>query len=361
MKRSGGERCRQRKCMQNGEPVVTIDLDLSGSRPTGLRLPRSRLTESFGGDNPIWRSARPERGACFLSFPSTRRVVPFALLLAALVVVLSRQGARRSERIDPMPLRILSLSPNVTEILYRLGLGDSVVGVTDFCRFPPAATTKPKVGGLLNPNLERIFSLEPTLAILLPAHGALAARLSSRGIRTLVVRNDTVRDVFDSIDRIGREVGRPGEARALADSIESTIEGVRSAPPGRRWNTMLVVSRTAGTVADVFVAGSGTYLDELLRIAGGKNAFARAAVPYPEPGVEAILGKNPDVIIELRPEGGDAAVETRLARAAWAKLPGLAAAEKGNVFVLVGTHLVVPGPRLGETLNDLASVLREVH
>jgi iron complex transport system substrate-binding protein len=259
------------------------------------------------------------------------------------------------------PLRILSLSPNVTEILFRLGLGEEVAGVTDFCRFPPEAIAKPKVGALLNPNLEKMFALEPTLVIALPAHGTLPEKLAARGIRSLVVRNDTVEDVFASIASIGAATERSSEASALVDSIRATISGVRSAPPARRWRTMIVVSRSPGSIRDVFVAGPGTYLDELLRMAGGTNVFADAAARYPEPGAEEILHRNPELIVEVRPLGKDAAVETRLARADWGALPGLDAGERANVFSLVGDHLLVPGPRLGEALADIARVLREAH
>jgi iron complex transport system substrate-binding protein len=122
---------------------------------------------------------------------------------------------------------------------------------------------------------------------------------------------------------------------------------------------MVVVSRTAGAVRDVFVAGPGTFLDELLCASGGANAFSDAIARYPEPGVEEILHRNPEVVIEIQPLGSDAETETRRARGDWGTLPGLAAAERGNVFVLVGSHLVVPGPRLGDALRDISLALRE--
>ncbi len=256
-------------------------------------------------------------------------------------------------------LRVLSLSPNVTEILFRLGLDEEIAGVTDFCRFPAAAAGKPKVGALLNQDLERMFALEPTLVIALPAHGTLPEQMAARGIRTLVVRNDTVEDVFESIESIGEATGRAREAVALVDSLRGAIAAVRGDPPARRWRTMIVVSRTPGTVRDVFVAGRGTYLGELLATAGGTNVFEDALAKYPEPGAEEVLHRNPELIIEVVPLGKDARAETGLARAAWGTLPGLDAAARGNVYSIAGDHLLVPGPRLGEALADIARVLRE--
>lgn len=269
-------------------------------------------------------------------------------------------GGPEPRATDPAgPLRILSLSPNLTEILFALGLGDEVVGVTDYCRHPAGALEKPKVGALLNPNLEKMFALEPNLVVLLPAHGDIGDRMAGRGLRALVLPNDTVGDIFASIDSIGRATGTEDGARVLVDSLRGVLDDVAADPPDRVRRAMIVVSRTEGSVKDVFVAGPGTYLDELIRRAGGENVFGRSAARYPEPSVEEILHKNPEVIIEIRPQGDDAAAETRLARAAWGTLPGLLAVERGNVFVLTGDHLAVPGPRMGETLRDIAGALKE--
>lgn len=297
-----------------------------------------------------------------LSILSFRKAGPLLLLFLVGAFLLLRGGAGGPDRSVPLPagpLRILSLSPNLTEILFALGLGDRVVGVTDYCRFPPEAREKPKVGALLNPNLERMFALEPTLVVLLPAHGDLGDRLASRGIRALVLANDTTGDVYSSIDSIGRATGTIERAARLIDSLAAELGKAAADRDGPARRTMIVVSRTEGSVKDVFVAGPGTYLDELVRWAGGENVFGTSAARYPEPGVEEILHKNPEVILEIRPEGEDAAAETRLARAAWGTVPGLVAVEKGNVFALVGDHLVIPGPRMGEAEGEIARALRE--
>lgn len=293
-----------------------------------------------------------------------RYATPFVLLFFLGAFLLFRVTGRTGGAPEKGPdgeLRILSLSPNTTEILFALGLGDRVVGVTDFCRYPPEAAAKPKIGGLLNPNLERMIALEPNLVVLLPAHGDLGDKLAARGIRALIVPNDTVEDVFGSIEAIGAATGKGGAAAALVDSIRAVMDDIRANPPDRRYETMIVVSRAGTSVEDVFVAGSGTYLDELLRRAGGTNVFGGSLARYPEPSVEEILHKNPEVILEIRPEGKGDETETRLARAAWGRLPGLRAAQTGNVFALTGDYLVVPGPRMGRTLRDLAAVLHEVH
>jgi len=307
-----------------------------------------------------FRPRRPRRSLLNLLRRNTLALLVLVVALAGLYQLLARRSAG-----PPYPsredasLRILSLSPNVTEILFRLGLADQVVGVTDFCRHPPEAEEKPKVGGLLNPSLERMFALDPNLAILLPAHGDLPKKLSSRGIRSLVVRNDTVEDVLQSIRAIGEETGKAEAAGALIDSMEAAVAAIQSGPPPRARRAMIVVGRAGGTIDDVSVAGTGTFLDQLLRMAGGKNVFDRSVVPYPQPGLEEIVHRNPEVILELRPEGVDAAVESRAALSAWSLLPDLEAVKRGNVFVLTEEYLVVPGPRFDQALERIAEALRE--
>lgn len=256
-------------------------------------------------------------------------------------------------------MRILSLSPNITEILFRLGLGEDVVGVTDFCRYPVEAAEKSKVGGLLNPNLEKMFALEPSVVFFLPANADLGRKLDRRGVRSFLVRNDTVEDVLGSIRLIGRVAGCADRSTALIDSLRSIISDVKSRRSSSGRPTMIVVSRADGAVRDIIAAGPGTFLTELLSLAGGENVFGESAARYPEVSVESVLYKNPEVIIELREGGIDQAAEERVAREAWSRLPGLAAAERGNIFVLVGDHLLVPGPRLGMALQEISAALRE--
>lgn len=258
------------------------------------------------------------------------------------------------------PLRILSLSPNVTEILFAIGLGDKVVGVTDFCRYPPEATEKEKIGGLLNPNLEKMFALEPNLVIMLPAHGDLSRKMEKRGIATLVVPNDTVDDVVRSIEAIGGATGRDSAAAGLVGRIRSSIEKARARKPAKRWRTMMVVDRTRGALSDIYVAGPGTYLDEVIRIAGGENAFGDALARYPSAGLEEILHRNPEVIIELKPGDTVRREAEQEIRAEWERLPGLVAAEEGRIFVLAGEYLLVPGPRIAMAIDSVGALLEHL-
>ncbi len=257
-------------------------------------------------------------------------------------------------------MRILSLAPNITETLFALGAGAEVVGVTDFCRYPEEAARKPRIGGLLNPDVERMFSLEPTLAIMLPAHAALAAKLERRGIATITLPNDTVDDVIGAIEAIGAATGREEAAGRLAGKIRGAVERARARKPVKEWTVMIVVDRVAGSLTGFYVAGPGTYLDEVIRLNGGKNAFGDALGRYPSPGVEEVLHRNPEVIIELQPGRTIRPGEETERLADWARLPGLDAAAAKRVFILTGDELLVPGPRVGRAIDEIGALLEKV-
>jgi iron complex transport system substrate-binding protein len=127
------------------------------------------------------------------------------------------------------PKRIISVSPNLTEILYGLGAFDRVIAVSDYCTYPPAVESLPRIGGWASPNLERIVSLRPDMVVMTEAQASiLDYNLQQLGIRTLVVQSQTVDDVFSAIHAVGAAVGKENEARALASATKATLERVRN-------------------------------------------------------------------------------------------------------------------------------------
>jgi iron complex transport system substrate-binding protein len=142
------------------------------------------------------------------------------------------------------PQRIVSVSPNLTEILYGLGVFDRVVGVTDYCTYPPEAKSRERVGGWSTPNLECIVRLHPDLVVLTQAQSPiLAYNLKQLGIRSLVTPSQTVSDVFTAISEVGVAVGRPREAQALASSTRAILERVRKRTTGTVRPTVLQHAR----------------------------------------------------------------------------------------------------------------------
>jgi iron complex transport system substrate-binding protein len=254
---------------------------------------------------------------------------------------------------SPAPQRIIALTPSVEETLFALGLGKRVVGVGDYCRWPPETRSLPQLGGLFNPNLERIISLKPDLAVLIPSERDLGAKIGRLGISSLVVSNESLGDVEKSFETIARRCGVPAEGERLAAQWRKDL-----APRPLSWKpkVMLSVGRQSGRLVDVLAAGPGTFFDDLLVRLGGVNAFADAPARYPQVSLEEVVARAPDVILELRADPVPPDVSAGLVRD-WQQLPNVPAVRNRRVIVLAGDYVVIPGPRLPRLYQEMRAVL----
>jgi len=197
--------------------------------------------------------------------------------------------------------RIVSLSPNATEILYGIGAFDRVVAVSTYCEYPPEVAKLPRVGGWTNTNLEQVLVLDPDLVILSDAQAPLVERrLHQLGLETLVVGSQSLEDIYKAIDAIGRAVGTPQEAKRLGDSMRSELSAIEAAVRGRpRPRTLVVVDRLPGTLRDVYIATRGSYLTTLVEIAGGNPITPEAPHNYTQISAEALAVFDPDVVFDM--------------------------------------------------------------
>ena len=250
------------------------------------------------------------------------------------------------------PARIVSTAPSLTETLFALGLGSRVVGVTEFCRYPPEAAAKPKIGTFTEPNFERILAQKPDLVLVVRNPVQLAEKLGRLGLRTVEVPQDTVAEILASIREIGRLAGAEARARELAAQIESELERVRRrAASLPRRKVLFLVGRSPGTLQGMVGAGGGTFIDELIRIAGGENVLASAPIVYPRLTIEQIAAADPDVILDMgdfaHHEGKPMESEQQL-RALWAPYRVLRAVRENRVRQVASEVLIRPGPRVGQ-------------
>jgi iron complex transport system substrate-binding protein len=281
------------------------------------------------------------------------RAVAFALIVWAL-------GTLAPQAATP-PARIVSTSPSITEILFALGLGDRVVGVSQFCRFPPQAATLPKVGTFLKPNAELIAGLRPDLVIVHQVADGVDRRLSALRIPYVVVERGTMASVFSSIRQIASAAGVAGRGDALVADLERKLDVVRRRAATPRPRVLFIVGRRPGTLADLVAVGPGSYLDDLIGIAGGVNVTAIAGQPeYPRLSMEAVLRLNPDVIVDTVNMGDTEAAFAAHGRAddgLWSRYGTLMAVQTGRVFSATTDALVVPGPRVVEAAEWIAALL----
>ena len=246
------------------------------------------------------------------------------------------------------PGRIVSLVPSLTETLFVLGIGDRLVGITDFCEHLPGARNIPSVGSCLEPGVEATAVKRPDLVLYGPDQEQFARRLSALGLRTVSVRQIALGDIPAALLRIGDICGVPGAAASAASRLKNRLAAITQAVEGHpRPRVLLVVGRdvSGGRIEQAYVAAPGAYHDDLLRAAGAENAWRGTALtPYPGVTQEGLMSLNPDVIVDLVPDperqpGGLVGL-----KAAWVAVPGVDAARAGRISLLTDTHLSIPGP-----------------
>ena len=256
------------------------------------------------------------------------------------------------------PQRIVSLVPAVTEMLYAIGAGPRMVGASSFDTYPPEVRALPKVGGLIDPNLERIISLRPDLVVISATHAELGVQLRSAGLATFPYALGDLANVTHTIRILGTVTGLDREAASVIAGLESRFEAIRDRVKGRpKVRTLLVFSRQPGSLRGVYVSGGTGFLHDLLELAGGENVFAGVRREAVQATTEAIISAAPDAIVELRTGPAPASGEIERERRSWDALPAVPAVRTGRIFVLVGDELVVPGVRVADTAERIAGVL----
>ncbi|OFW26147.1 MAG: hypothetical protein A3H97_15405 [Acidobacteria bacterium RIFCSPLOWO2_02_FULL_65_29] len=254
--------------------------------------------------------------------------------------------------------RIVSLVPATTEMLFAMGAGDRLVGVGTFDRFPPETDTLPRVGGLIDPNTERILALRPDLVIVYNTQVELKQQLDRAGVPYFNYEHRALPDVMDTVRALGTRLGMAPGAEKVAVGMERALAEVSRSVAGRpRPRTMLVFGRERDTLRGVYASGGYGFLADLLDVAGSDNIFGEIAQQSVQASTEMILARRPDVIIELR-YGDDARaynIETELAP--WRMLASVPAVRNSRLHLLVGNEFVVPGPRIVQAAQRLARAL----
>jgi iron complex transport system substrate-binding protein len=246
--------------------------------------------------------------------------------------------------------RIASLAPSVTETLFAIGVGAEVVGVSQYCEYPPQARRLPKIGSFLTPNIEAIVALRPTLVIgLLTSSDVREIRaLRSMGIATLMVDDGSVTAIKASIDKIGDAVGQQREAHDLVARIRSRINGIEQRLAAVQAPLVLMVVGHQPLVA----VGPGTYLDELLTLAHARNIAAVSTQSWPRLSLEYIVAVRPEVILD-----GQMGTDPHAPAQFWSRYPSIPAVREQRVFGYPDDPTLHPGPRVPQTLELLARLI----
>ncbi len=260
------------------------------------------------------------------------------------------------------PQRIVSTAPSFTETLFAIGAGDRVVGVSSYCHYPEAANKLPRLGSYLQPNVEVIARLRPDLVLVHAEQKTTLSQLAGLGIKTLAIKNTNLEETLRSALEIGAAVGLAEQGAALEKSIRAKLAAIEKRSAGKTPRTLLfIVGRTPGRLDGMIAVGKGSFLNEVIRIAGGKNVLFDSPVAYPRISMEAVLRLAPDVIVDM----GDMAVTTgvteehkRSVVKLWESRQAIRAVTKKKVFAVAADIFVVPGPRVAEAAEAFAAMLQ---
>jgi len=243
-------------------------------------------------------------------------------------------------------------------MLFAMGAGSRVAGVSSFDRFPPDVQRLPKVGALVDPDVERILSLRPDLVIAYASQRDFLAQLERAHVPVYVYRHGSLPDITAVMRDLGARIGMPADAARAAAGIDRGLSDVRASVAGRaRPRTLLVIGREPQSLRAISVSGGYGFLHDLLDLAGGSNVFADVRRESMMVTTETILARKPDAIIELHYSDRASPSEEARERRAWALLPGVPAVRSGRVHLLYGGELVVPGPRVVQTARAFARAL----
>ncbi|MBI2874205.1 MAG: cobalamin-binding protein [Firmicutes bacterium] len=254
--------------------------------------------------------------------------------------------AGRQVKVAAKPQRIVSLVPSNTEILFALGLGNRVVGVSNFDNYPPEVAQIEKVGDAFKADYEKLVSLKPDLV--LSARGSIVDELTKLGITVVVVDAPDLSAVAGSIRFLGKVTGAAREAEKVAAEFEGKIQAVASVTEkigdADRPLVYFEVSQNP-----LWTIGPGSFMFDLVKMAGGKNLFPDARQPYLEVGDEEVVSRNPGFVLLTFPYMKDV-----LARPAWA---AVSAVKTGKVYEVDGDIFSRPTPRLAQALEELVEML----
>lgn len=254
--------------------------------------------------------------------------------------------------IEEVPQRIISLSPSNTEILFALGLGDRVVGVTNVCNYPPEAKEKEKIGGYSNPSLEKIINLKPDLILATFGNpGKLIDQLKKFDLPVVGLNPKTIEEIFGSIELVGKITDKEEKALELVENLRGRTEKVlaktEKLTQEQRPRVLYVV-----WYKPLWTAGSGTFIDELIQKAGGIN-IAGDLSGWPKMSLEAVIEKNPEIIIvgEGHPGG---LIETVKAESTLSETDAF---KNNKIFIIDADIVSRTGPRIIDALEEMAKII----
>lgn len=253
------------------------------------------------------------------------------------------------------PERIVSLAPNLTEILFELGLDEKIVGVTSDSDYPTEAANKKKVGTFWQPNTEAIIACKPDLVITLDfkQQKTVAETLNRLGYKALILKTDNIEELWAAIQMIGTDTGCRQRADELIENIKSKLSKLQSKTiSADSVRTLWIIQPEP-----LRVAGRNTFINELIELAGGENAIGPTIQQYPSINTEELLTCGAEVIIQSTMDSGNIEKQQQAAELYWSKYPNLPAVRNKRIYVLDSDVMLRLGPRLPQAVEEIGRCL----
>jgi iron complex transport system substrate-binding protein len=258
----------------------------------------------------------------------------------------------RKVTLKAAPQRIVSLLPSNTEILFAVGAGQQVVGVTSYCNYPPEAAKKEQVGGITTKSLslEKIVALQPNLVLAASAQADIIPTLEKAGLTVMALKPATFDDIYANIEQVGQATGHSDQAKTLTAGLRQRVEAVKAKinaiPADKRPTVFYEVWHDP-----LMTAGPHTFIGQMMTLAGGKNIFNDVTEDWPQVSAEVIVQRNPTVIVGPTDHSDQLTAAAIAGRSGWANLD---AVKNNRIYILNGDAISRPGPRIVDMLEELA-------
>lgn len=295
-------------------------------------------------------AAMASRTLNWLFAPALAAIILFIAL--AIVPGLLRSSPQTSDGPKATAQRIVVIAPNSAETICELGACDRIVGVSKFCVFPPQLLDKPRIGGLYDPDLERIVALRPDLMVLRGRSETLMTLAAQRGIAVYIDETDSLAGVVQTARDLGILMHLESAAERVVAHFEQRLRAIAERTQGRaRPRVLVTISRSTDRLADILTAGKSSFLSEMIHLAGGTNIFGDMDVAYPQVSVETIIARRPDIIIELQPELQlTPEIRGRMSDQ-WFAPGGPFPAVQPRLFILNDQRALIPSPGYAEFIQ----------
>jgi len=276
------------------------------------------------------------------------------LLLAMIICGCAKEPEPSPPQADTQ-MRIISMAPNLTEILFALGLDDEIVGVTKYSTYPPQAKEITNIGTFWQPDIEAVLMCRPTLVLALSfeQQTTLAHRLEKIGCETLSLNIESIAQLYEAISKIGSKVNKSEQARKLVSAIQNKEKELTDRyASSDKIKVLWIVQRQP-----LRVAGTKTFANELIEIAGGVNAIGDTINVYPPIGNEELIGSMPDIIIEPSMDTEQIQTQKATAKEFYQRFSVVPAVSNDRIYIIDGDLVSRLGPRLTEAMQQVADCL----